>query len=687
MQFDHAERTSLASPAQTQGPPVPAPAAPLPLLPYQLLWALAEHHVAAARCANAVATADLSASSQRQPAAFSTAQPPSPAAQNHLRDAFRCLEAVLVANVLPPYCEVKTRYRLASLLFAHAAPENLLHAEAHLNKASLLLMRQNDPEMREYFFAVRDLQARVTTAADADAARTAADGGEAVHSPRGYSRTVLNSLKMSEKEAHRLKMWKWYYHFAMRRGELLARDGQVKACCSVMTQAAAEATKIGHLDMKGALLLALTHHLIKAQSFGLAADQLTQLGLLFDPESKRHEHLRLYYTLTFILHSLHLGNVKGALECLDSLHKQVETPAPIVQAEMETGIANIPLPQCDRDSADDAFAVSLLSRNQLYALVFLVSGMVHKSNDTFKAKKHFVEGLKTIEQEFSTAQELVNTPTLTPSNWAPEIKIILFRHLAEVSMIRGELNDAYRIMTKVMEWCAADSHLWQKHWMMVAYDWAMLYQAAGRFDQAAAWLRNIIATGGPDLRFLAKAHLIIMAFGGATPDMAEAVAMLGQLRESNGTGRDHPAYSAAQLCILELLNGMEHMVRGNIRDTKCHLLACVKMNEQLVCVQLRCASVGLLGDLFLQLEPRQAEKMFNTTYAMAKKQHCDAVAAASAAALSDIGRTARDAAGKEDKHGISAAAHQAAVDGAREELCARLAEWELTEGPAMFFSA
>ncbi|KAJ3183860.1 mau2 chromatid cohesion factor [Geranomyces variabilis] len=660
MQVEHKEVSSSASLAQQRCPPVPEPAAPLPLLPYQLIWALAEHHVAAARSSNASATADLSASPQQQrPAASFLAQPPSPTAQRHLRDAFRCLEAVLVANVLPPHCEVKTRYRLASLLFVHAAPENLLHAEAHLNKASLLLLRQSDPEMREYFFAVRDLQARVTTAADADAAQTAAE---------------------DEKEAHRLEMWKWYYHFAMRRGELLARDGQVKACCSVLTQAAAEATKVGHLDMKGALLLALTHHLIKAQSFGLATDQLTQLGVLFDPASKRHEHLRLYYTLTFILHSLHLGNTKDALECLDSLHQQVETPAPIVQAEMETGIANISLPRSDRDSADDDFAVSLLSRNQLYALVFLVSGMVHKSNDTFKAKKHFIEGLKTIEQS-------VNLPTLTPSNWAPEIKIILFRHLAEVSMIRAELNDAYRIMTKIMEWCAADSHLWQKHWMMVAYDWAMLYQAAGRFDKAASWLRNIIATGGADLRFLAKAHLIVMAFGGATPDMGEAVAMLAQLRDSNGTSRDQPAYSAAQLCILELLNGMEHMVRGNIRDTKCHLLACVKMNEQLVCVQLRCASVGLLGDLFLQLEPRQAEKMFNTTYAMAKKQHCDAVAAASAAALSDIDRAARDAAGKEDKHGISATAHQVAVDGARAELCARLAEWELTESPGMFWPA
>ncbi|KAJ3160329.1 hypothetical protein HDU86_000663 [Geranomyces michiganensis] len=682
----------------------------MPLLPYQLLWALAEHHVAAARCANASATAHLPAPPQHPYPLSSSAQPPSSTAQKHLCEAFRALEAVLVANVLPLHCEVKTRYRLASLLFAHAAPENLLQAEAHLNKASLLLQRQNDPEMREYFFAVRDLQARATMAADADAAQTAADDGHTLHSPRGFSRTVLNSLKISEKEALRLEMWKWYYHFAMRRGELLARDGQVKACCSVMTQAAAEATKNGHLDMKGALLLALTHHLMKAQCYGLATDQLSQLGLIFDPPpandpegsaqdrssshpsqplatpaSKRHEHLRLYYTLTLILHSLHIGKTKDALECLDSLHQQVESPAPIVKAEMEAGVSSIVLPQSGPNSLQDVFALTLLPQNRLYTLVFLVSGMVHKCNDTFKAKKHFVEGLKTIEQEFSYPR---SSPTraLTPINWAHEIKIILFRHLAEVSLIRTELNDAYRIMTKVMEWASADAGLWQKHRVMIAYDWALLYQAAGRFDKSATWLRKIIDSANPDLRFLAKVHLIIMAFGGATPDIADGTTLLTQLREPIVAGRGQTAYSAAQLCILELLGGMEHMVRGNIRDTKCHLLACVKMNEQLVCVQLRCASVGLLGDLFIQLEPRQAEKMFNTTYAMAKKQHCDAVAAASAAALSDIGRDKR-LAGEEDKHGITAATHQAVVNAAREALCARLDEWELSGGPAMFWTA
>ncbi|TPX54215.1 hypothetical protein PhCBS80983_g06014 [Powellomyces hirtus] len=640
--------------------------------PYHYLWALAEAHLLRARSAHDQTQQDVTA-------------------------AIRCLEAVLLTNLLPLDSEVRTRYRIAELLLAHADPSNLIHADAHLNKASLLLLKQNDPGMRNYQFAIQDLQAKITTAADNQVAE---DRGI----QRTCSRTVLNALKSAEKEALRLEMWKWFYHFAMRRADMLARDGQVKACCSVMYTAAGEANRVGHLQMKAVLLISLTHHMMKTQSVALAADALAQLSVLFEPPlppsstditpvlptiaptqsapraTVDHEHLRLYYTVTAIIHSLHIGKTRDALARLAFLHAQVERPSTTADAEIDTGVAHVLLTQTN-SSSTEIFPVTLLPRNKLYALVFLISGMVHKCDDNLKAKKHLIEGLKTIEKEFEndeTSTKQAHAPTAP--NWPHEVKIMQFRHLAEVSLTRGEFNDAFRILLKINEWCSEDAQLWRKHQPVVALDWAMLYQALGKFDLATQWLQTALSLGNQDVQFTAKIHLIVMAFAGASPSPASGVMLLHELRDQKPAGT---VCTTSQLALLDLVSGMESMINGNIRDTKVKILDCIKTNEALVCVQLRYVTVGLLGDLFLPLDAVQAEKMYTTAYIMAKKSHNDAFAATSAVAINEL---IQSSGRSDDKYADLAISHGNVVKKATDLVAGRLREWEQKGGPNMMAS-
>lgn len=112
-----------------------------------------------------------------------------------------------------------------------------------------------------------------------------------------------------------------------------------------------------------------------------------------------NHHLHLYHNIITLLHLLHQGKVKESLPLLTSLHGRLESPQTASDTEIDRGITIIPVRQAD-GREQERVSVRLLDRAKLFALVFLVSGIVHKPGDGFKAKKHFVEGIKVVDSKY-----------------------------------------------------------------------------------------------------------------------------------------------------------------------------------------------------------------------------------------------------------------------------------------------
>ncbi|CAG8434381.1 1975_t:CDS:2 [Ambispora gerdemannii] len=137
----------------TTRPPSPLqyrqPQEPPPLLPYQILWYLAEHHLSqAASLPNSSSLTDFSKLS--------------PQHQKHVLAAIKCLDAVLAnnnnsGNQFMPAVELKTRFRLSQILFWFT--ENIVEAEMHLQKAILIAQKMDN--VNELKFQIYNLQSRI----------------------------------------------------------------------------------------------------------------------------------------------------------------------------------------------------------------------------------------------------------------------------------------------------------------------------------------------------------------------------------------------------------------------------------------------------------------------------------------------------------------------------------------------
>ncbi|KAI8824905.1 cohesin loading factor-domain-containing protein [Fimicolochytrium jonesii] len=593
----------------------------LPLQPYEVLWALAEHHLQkAAKQEHLGGTGPDNAISE----------PVEP----HLEACVRALEAVLLSGVLPLKVEVRTRHRLAEVLHLHFF--NFQEAEAHLSKAALLVQKSNDVDMYEYGYRIKDLQCRICEA-----------------DPTGMAgRTVKNQLKQYAADAARLHMRKWYYHFTMRRARILALEKDYKGCCSTLLSAAEDARLHGEGTMQCALLLSLAAILLNPESLQLGLDVVKLLETLFEPmngqqpaaveggqpigpttvsiASSQNQHLRLYYIATTILYNLQMGNSKDAIPKLAALHALAEAPSHETQAETAAGIIQVLVRNGEHTVP---FALSVLPRYKLHIVIFLISALTHKTQDGFKAQKHLIEGLKAIEKELAQRPARSARPAEagnsdTERAWLCDAKLTFLRHISEIAIYRGEYFDSYRVIGKILEWCTSESALWTRFRPVVLHNWAMLYQAVGRYDLAVERYREAASIGNGEFRFLGAVHVAILACTESPPDHAK---IAGAIADLEAAVKDQGGVrTVSERALTGLIEGLHLLISGNIRDTKVKILDNIKINDALCSTQLRYISVGLLGELFSPIDPNHAERMFCTAYTISKNAHNHSFAAASA---------------------------------------------------------
>ncbi|KAJ3092215.1 hypothetical protein HK102_009700 [Quaeritorhiza haematococci] len=319
-----------------------------------------------------------------------------------------------------------------------------------------------------------------------------------------------------------------------------------------------------------------------------------------------------------------VGKVKGAIQALTELHKSLEREPKVVAPQTVDPGSSYPSPNTTNGvtqvtvSADghgdrnkSTVPIQLLPRNKLYALVYLISGIANKPSETYKSKKFFIEGLKAVNNEDAIDEVDVFDvgDVIESKGWWTHIKALMMRQLAEVCILRTEYDEAQQ-------------------------------------EEAIVWFHTAMSStkthsvGDADLRYsvdnneissLAKLNLMFLLLAGNEREHAMACSMLDDINTQTTAVplETHRALKA-------LGEGFRASSNGEIKNTKVHLLESLKLSETLASAQLKSTCLTMLGNLFMDTESAQAEKMFNTAYAIAKKSKNEIFAALCGRLLADL---------------------------------------------------
>ncbi|CAG8716926.1 12978_t:CDS:2, partial [Ambispora leptoticha] len=329
---------------------------PPPLLPYQLLWYLAEHHLSqAASLPNSSSLTDFPKLT--------------PQHQKHVLAAIKCLDAVLTnnnnGNQFMPAVELKTRFRLSQILFWFT--ENIVEAEMHLQKAILIAQKMDN--VNELKFQIYNLQSKIFTSTN-------------------NIKAAKNLLKKGTAEAMENNMPDWTYHYLIQRADLCQKDSDFNGCLSVLKQAESLADQRGDIEMKACLLITVAQYAFTSQNYTIAQHTLAELSTIyFPPPSSQppqtyhifpitNRHLHLHYSLLFIAYHMHTGNMKFALEKLSEVHQLLD----------------------ERREEENLDELKGYITAEIYTLTFLISGICNRGDTAnVRASIFLTEGLKIVE--------------------------------------------------------------------------------------------------------------------------------------------------------------------------------------------------------------------------------------------------------------------------------------------------
>ncbi|TPX30462.1 hypothetical protein SmJEL517_g05972 [Synchytrium microbalum] len=161
--------------------------------------------------------------------------------QHHVNDAISCLECILngthpfptepsIANVLlPPRFEVITRYHIANLLITYT--NSLETADAHLQKAILILGQSPIPHSLDLIFCIKSLQITIFERRDVLKA----------------AKKMLKDMSLDAHTSERMDLW---YLSQLKSAEIASLMNDVKQSRTLLTGGALEAQKRGDLDMQ-----------------------------------------------------------------------------------------------------------------------------------------------------------------------------------------------------------------------------------------------------------------------------------------------------------------------------------------------------------------------------------------------------------------------------------------------------
>nr|KAJ3421847.1 hypothetical protein HK105_002094 [Polyrhizophydium stewartii] len=301
------------------------------------------------------------------------------------------------------------------------------------------------------------------------------------------------------------------------------------------------------------------------------------------------EPLLLRHMASVLLH-LRTGNNKHALSLLAPIHSIIE-------------------------------AHSQQLSNQLVLLAYLFSGLVHKPDETFKAKMFLVEGLKLASESGDLASRLDVART----------RVAMLSSLGHVCLSRAEFLEAFDAVKTGTQLCLEHDDLLQEFEQQLKLDWAMVLQALGRFDDATD-----DAGAETELEWFAAFHrsLILHCASGADEHQVQIEHV-----------PDVPENASLRLKSFgSFVHGCLEARAGNTKQAKQRILEAFKTAEVTTSAHMRVVCLGALSGLFVLSDPAQADKMATTAFVLARRSHSDLLLSCCSRLLAEHAQQRGDAA-------------------------------------------
>ncbi|KAK9727781.1 mau2 chromatid cohesion factor [Basidiobolus ranarum] len=511
-----------------------------------------------------------------------------------------------------PKIETKTRFRLAQVLFQYT--ENIVEAEEHLQKA--ILLAQKLEGYSELKFQMIDLQCQI------------------LERTRNF-KIAQNVLKNSIVEAGELNLPVWIYHFLLLRAKLYYMDHDFGRCLSSLSEALQFAERRQELDMKACILLTKCQYALSFQQYHIVSEGLSQVSILFPQPREsnmigqgrpivQNRNLQLCHYMILIIYSTHTGNIKTAMQYTTEMYSLLETPS-MTELQDIQGFIKIPIRSSTvvnnyTQGHYETFSVMTagwLTKNQLYSLAYLISGMCNKSDNTnLKAKTFLTEGLKNVELQFST---FLGNPGLHEAiehkNWCAVVKAHMLLHLSDVLMLRSEFQEATKTLLELVSW-SYTCGFWEKFAALICSSWGMLCQFQGQSMEALQFYEAAAGcTDNRELVALVRLNQALIHIGLSASNREMVHTMLDGIRPDCLEGK------------LDGLKAVFHVVEGlvthEIVKAKQNLLETLKLTSTLYNTQLKSITLSLLGTLFQHTQNDQSEKMLTTAYLLSRNSRND----------------------------------------------------------------
>ncbi|KAI8925947.1 hypothetical protein BC831DRAFT_458922 [Entophlyctis helioformis] len=553
--------------------------------------------------------------------------------------SMRCFQVLLSTTAeswtVSPFAEARARVRLAQVLWRFTL--NVAAAEKQLNKA--LLTAQKSEQLRDLMFVIWDLQCQI-------------------HESRANMTVSRKTIKHAMDQALSFGLDGWYFVFVARKLDTHASLNEWSAYLATVTQAMAVASSRANQPALLRLVSARTRAVLFMGNMQLVDQSLAETDALLAHISQQEQariasavpqqmsdpvpeqpspvmsllaEVELHQIMCHVLSQISAGHHKDAIPLLPRMHAILELPA----------AAGAP--------------------RQMLLLAYVLSGVVHKPGDNFKAKTYLAEGLK-VANAFDAGMraDLVH------------IKAMLILHLAEVCLIRCEYTEAAQNMASCTDLCRADGRLWTSFHHHLRLDWAMLLQTLGRFEDSLGLFRHL----DHELASSHNQHSEMAWAASVGKSTLECRLAAGGLRPvDEGTWTPPPALvgKAAQEGSMRvqahacMLRGCAEALAGNTKQAKEEILGAMRLADYTTSVQLKTMCVSILASLFVLADPGQAEKMATTAYKLAHSSHLGTLMVCGARVLAQVSERRGDAARAaqfEAAMGRKAEANQQAIDAA-----------------------
>ncbi|EPX74627.1 cohesin loading factor Ssl3 [Schizosaccharomyces octosporus yFS286] len=368
-----------------------------------------------------------------------------------LTGGLRCLYAVLLDNALEPRVELITRKRICEILLHHT--QEYADAESILNRAMLIAKQHNFVEEK---FSLQLLLARIFSKT----------------SPKAGKVLLLRCIQEAEEYAKVLQMYgtqgiasahKWVYEFYL--------------CCSLF-QGVQQISKNIYNYAK-----AYNH-----EEMILLASVLSQ-DLAMEEIPTRTHQIAILVLVTQIVKCISEGKVLQSREKLNTVHMLLESDT----LKWESSHVEFTI------DGEISIRLKWLSINQIYILVYLISGICYlPETSSGRASRFLQEGLR-ISGDFVPHETTVNESFET-DRWFHSIIDNLKCYLIAAHLSRSKFSKAEKLLSSN----DVESNIFRTLLN------GMLKHKKGNFDEAECIYRRVIKNPGTpkDVFILSTLNLI-----------------------------------------------------------------------------------------------------------------------------------------------------------------------------------